>query len=107
MNDLNEAITLVERVMHTLSSAQQWSTFLHQYTELYAQAAITEVRRNQDSQAHAILSSFARIAGKDAIVQQIKAYEDTIPTRGDEVTEDEARANTDLVKRLAELRKRL
>ena len=107
MDDLAQAIALVEQVMHTLSSPNQLSTFLHQYTELYAQAAITEVRRNHDSQAYSILSSFAHIAGRDAIKQQIKAYEDSIPGIGDEVSEDEAYANNELIKRLRALHKRL
>jgi len=86
---------------------EQWSTFLHQYAELYAQAAIAAVRRNRDAEALAILSSFARIAGEDAIVQHIKDYENSVPTSGDELTEDEVAANKDLVRRLRELRKRL
>jgi len=102
---LTGAIALVEQVMHTLSSPEQWSTFLHQYTELYAQAAITEVRRNQDAQAHAILSSFISIAGKSAIAQHIQDFENSIPTSGEELTEEEKIANKDLVKRLRELRK--
>jgi tetratricopeptide (TPR) repeat protein len=106
-NDLTRAIELVERVMHTLRLPEQWSTFLHQYAELYAQAAIAAVRRNRDAEALAILSSFARIAGEDAIVQHIKDYENSVPTSGDELTEDEVAANKDLVRRLRELRKRL
>ena len=106
-NDLTRAIELVERVMHTLRSPEQWSMFLHQYAELYAQAAIAAVRRNRDAEALAILSSFARIAGEDAIVQHIKDYENSVPTSGDELTEDEVAANKDLVRRLRELRKRL
>jgi tetratricopeptide (TPR) repeat protein len=107
MNDLNQAIALVEQVMNTLSSPDQWSTFLHQYTELYAHAAITEVRRNQDTKARSILSSFIRITGKDPIIQYIKAYEDSILTTSDEMSENEAQANSLLVKRLRALRKSL
>ena len=36
MDDLTQAIALVEQVMNTLSSSDQRSSFLHQYTELYA-----------------------------------------------------------------------
>ena len=107
MNDLTLAIALVERVMHTLNAPDQWSIFLHQYAELYAQAAITEVRRNQESQASSILSSFSHIAGRDEIIQYIKAYEESVLTAGDELSEDEARANNELVKRLRALRKSL
>jgi len=94
--------------MNTLSIAEQWSTFLQQYTQLYAQAAITLVRLNQDArvpEALAQLRSFGRIAGSHEILRQIKAYEETIPTSGDEMTEDEIRANKDLIKRLGQLRK--
>ncbi len=75
--------------------------------ELYAQAAITEVRLNQDNQAYTTLSSFTRIAGRDAVKQHLKAYEDSIPTKDDELSENEAYANKELIKRLGALRKRL
>jgi len=107
-DELSRAIALVEQVMNTLSMAEQWSTFLQQYTQLYAQAAITLVRLNQDArvpEALAQLRSFGRIAGSHEILRQIKAYEETIPTSGDEMTEDEIRANKDLIKRLGQLRK--
>jgi len=81
--------------------------FLRQYTQFYAQAAITLVRLNRDAEALVQLQSFARVAGAGAIVQQIKAYEETIPTSGDQLMEDEIRANKDLVKRLNQLRKKL
>ena len=107
MNDLTRAIALVEQVMNTLSSADQWSTFLHQYIELYAQAAITEVRRNQDSQALSTLSSFVRITGRDSIMQYLMAYENSILATTDEMSENEAQANSELIKRLRALRKKL
>ena len=105
MEELTKAIALVERVMQTLRTPQEWSMFLHQYPELYAQAAITEVRRKQDAQARALLTTFTRIAGNKEIVQQIKVYENTIPTGGDEMTEAEIQTNKDLLKRLKQLRK--
>jgi tetratricopeptide (TPR) repeat protein len=107
MDELNKAIVLVEQVMGTLSTPQQWTIFLRQYADLYALAAITGVRRRQDEQARTILTSFVRIAGASGIVQRIKAYEDSIPTANGGITEDEIRANKDLVKRLGQLRKEL
>jgi len=107
MDELNKAIVLVEQVMGTLTTPQQWTMFLRQYADLYALAAITEVRRRQDEQARTILTSFVRIAGASEIVQRIKAYEDSVPTISGEVTEDEIRANKDLLKRLGQLRKGL
>ena len=107
MSDLAQAITLVERVMNTLSTPEQRSIFLHQYVELYVQAAVTEVRRNQDSQARVILSSFAGIAGNTTVIEHIRVYEDSVPTRGEELTEEEERTNKELIKRLRELRKGL
>jgi len=106
-DELNRAIGLVEQVMRSMSIPQQWSMFLRQYTQFYAQAAITLVRLNRDAEALVQLQSFARVAGAGAIVQQIKAYEETIPTSGDQLMEDEIRANKDLVKRLNQLRKKL
>src|SRR6266487_2469584 len=70
-------------------------------------SAITEVRRNQDSQARAILSSFAGIAGNTTVIEHIRVYEDSVPTRGEELTEEEERTNKELIKRLRELRKGL
>jgi tetratricopeptide (TPR) repeat protein len=104
-DELSRAIALVEQVMKTLSMPEQWSTFLQQYTSLYAQAAITLVRLKQNFQAAVQLQSFTRIAGSGEVVQQIKAYEGTIPTSGDEITENEMRANKELIKRLGQLRK--
>jgi tetratricopeptide (TPR) repeat protein len=106
-DELARAITLVEQVMRTLSAPQQWSRFLHQYTELYAQAAITLVQQKQDAQARTLLQSFVQIVGSPEIGQRIKAYEDTILTSSDELSEGEKRANKDLVKRLEQLRKGL
>ena len=106
-DELARAITLVEQVMRTLSTPQQWSMFLHQYTELYAQAAIALVRQKQDVQARTLLQSFVQIGGSAESGQRIKTYEDSIPTSSDELNEDERRSNKDLVKRLEQLRKGL
>ena len=105
--EFSRAITLVEQVMHTMSMPQQWSTFLRQYAELYAQQAITLVRLHQDAQALTHAQAFAGIAGSTAIAQHMKAYEETVPTSGEEMPEDEIRENKELVKRLGQLRKRL
>ncbi|MFL5702945.1 MAG: tetratricopeptide repeat protein, partial [Ktedonobacteraceae bacterium] len=105
--ELNRAINLVEQVMKTLSAPQQWSMFLSQYTELYVQTAIAYVRLNQDSQALTLLQTFTHIAGADEARKQIKAYEETVPLVGEELTENEIRMNKDLIKRLGQLRKKL
>jgi tetratricopeptide (TPR) repeat protein len=105
--ELQQAIALVERVMHTLSTPQQWSVFLHQYVELYVQAAITDVRRNEDEQARMLLQNVTRIVGAKEIIQHLKAYEETIQTSGDDITEEEIRANKNLLKRTGQLRKEL
>ncbi len=107
ISELNNAITLVERVMKTLSSPQQWGMFLKQYTELYVQTAIAYVRKNQDAQAASLLQAFVRIAGSSEAIKQIKAYEETVPLAGEELTESEIRMNKELVKRLERLRKSL
>ena len=106
-HEFSRAIALVERVMNTLRAPEQWRTFLGQYATLYAQAAITQVRRDQDVQARQLLSSFARIAGSAVIVQHIKAYEPSIPVEGEELSEAEILANQNLVKRLRQLRNSL
>jgi hypothetical protein len=80
---------------------------LRQYAELYAQAVITEVRLNEDERARALLTSFVRIAGLPPIEKYLKAYEDSLPTSGENMTEEEIRANKDLVKRLRQIRKGL
>jgi hypothetical protein len=93
--------------MNTMSMPQRRSMFLRQYAELYTQSAITMVRLNRDTAALDQLQAFAQIAGAAAIVRHITAYEETIPTSGDDMTEDEIRVNKDLVKRLELLRKKL
>ena len=106
-DEQTKAITQVERVMQTLGTPQQWSMFLRQYAELYAQTAITDVRRNQDEQAHALLQSYSRIAGSAEITRHLQTYEDAMPISGEEVTEEELRSNQNLVKRLRQIRKGL
>ena len=107
MNDFTRGIGLVEQVMITLSTADQKSTFLRQYTELYAQTAITEMRRNQESEARSTITSFVRIAGREPIIDYLTAYENSILSTTDEMSENEARTSTELVKRLRTLRKSL
>ncbi|OLC59899.1 MAG: hypothetical protein AUH89_05160 [Ktedonobacter sp. 13_1_40CM_4_52_4] len=107
IDELSRAIGQVEQVMKTLSTPQQWSMFLRQYPQFYAQSAITLVRLNRDTEALVQLQSFAQIVGAATIVEQIRVYEETIPTSSDEMTEEEIRANKDLVKRLDQLRKKL
>ena len=107
MNDFARSIELVEQVMNTLTTAEQRSMFLHQYTELYAQTAITQLRRNQDDKALSTLSSFVRITGRDPMMDYLLAYENSILASADEMSENETQTNTRLVKRLRTLRKSL
>ena len=93
--------------MQSISKPEQWSMFLRQYAELYAETAITDIRRNQDEQAHLLLQNFARIAGTQEIVRHMQTYEDAMPTSGAEVTEEELRHNIDLVARIRQVRKGL
>jgi tetratricopeptide (TPR) repeat protein len=106
-DEFSKAIALVERVLKTLSTPQLWSIFLRQYAELYAQAIINEVRRNADEQARELLISYVRIADLPSIEGYLKAYEDSLPTSGENLTEEEIRTNKDLIKRLRQLRKGL
>jgi hypothetical protein len=48
-----------------------------------------------------------RIAGLPAIEQHVKAYEDSVPTGGENMTDEEIRANKDLIKRIRQVRKGL
>ncbi len=105
--EFSHAISLVEGVMQSLRTPEQWATFLQQYAELYTQAAITEVRRNQDEQAYQVLHSFTRIAGKTPLLAYMKAYEDTLPTEGENLTEEERQENANILRRIRKLRDRL
>ena len=107
LTEFHRSIALVEEVMKTLSTAQQWSTFLRQYSDLYAQTAITAVRLQQDSQARALLTNYARIAGPEDVVKQIQTYSDTIPTSGADMTATEIEENKNLITRLKQLIKGL
>jgi hypothetical protein len=93
--------------MHSLSKPEQWSTFLNQYAQLYAQAAITEVRLGNIEQARTLLQNFARVSGKRELERYLQGYESEIPTDSDTLSEEELRANKDLVKRLEQLRRGL
>ncbi len=90
-----KAITQVDRVMHSLSTPQQWAMFLRQYAELYAQTAITDIRRNQDEQARTLLQNVARIAGPQALTRHLQVYIDAMPTSSEDLTEEERRSNTE------------
>ncbi len=106
-DEQTKAISQVERVMNTLRTPQQWSTFLRQYAKQYAESALCDLRRNQDEQARTLLQNFVRIAGTSDLVRNLKTYEDTIPTASEELSEEELRTNRELVRRLERLRKSL
>jgi tetratricopeptide (TPR) repeat protein len=102
-----KAILQVERVMNTISNPERWGTFLRQYAEQYAQTCITDIRRQQNTQARTLIHNFTRIAGKTDIEKHLKAYQDTLPTEGEEFSEEELRTNKALVKNLEQLLKGL
>ncbi len=104
---LTGAIALTERVMNTLSTPEQRRTFLGQFAELYTLTAITQVRRDQDTQARQTLASYTRMAGSAAVVSYIKAYETEISVADEDTSEAEKVANKNLVKRLKQLRSTL
>ena len=93
--------------MNTISNSERWSTFLRQYAEQYAQTCITYIRSQQTTQARTLIHNFIRIAGKADIDKHLKAYQDTLPTEGDEFSEEELRTNKELVKNLEQVRKGL
>ncbi|GER89417.1 hypothetical protein KDW_35790 [Dictyobacter vulcani] len=106
-DEQSKAILQVERVMESISTPQRWSMFLRQYAEQYAQTAITDLRQNNDAQARSLLENFVRIAGSQEVVARLQAYEADIPIGGEELSNEEIQRNTDLVKRLAQLRRSL
>jgi len=106
-DEQTKAITQVERVMQSLSTPQQWSLFLRQYAELYAQTAIADVRRDQDEQARTLLQNYARIAGEAELTRHLQAYEDAMPISGEDVTAEELLSNQNLVKRLRQIHEEL
>ena len=97
----------VERVMNSISKAERWGTFLRQYAEQYAETAITDVRQGDYEQARELLQKFVRIAGPIEIIKHLRAYEEAIPTSGEELSAEELSSNRELKRRLAELRKGL
>jgi tetratricopeptide (TPR) repeat protein len=103
----SQAIALVEQVMNTINKLERWTTFLRQYAEQYAATVITDLRHKQDESARLLLERFIRIAGASEIEYHLKAYENTIPTESEDVSEEELNANRDLLKRLEKIRKGL
>jgi gamma-glutamyltranspeptidase len=93
--------------MQSLSTPQQWSMFLRQYADLYAQTVITDVQRNQDEQARILLQNFVRIAGSAEVVRHIQTYEKALLTEGDGLSEAEIATNKDIARRLGQVRKGL
>ena len=93
--------------MKTISSPQRWGTFLRQYAAQYAETIITDIRSQQNTQARTLIQSFIRIAGKTVIEKHLKALQNTLPTEGEELSEEELRTNKTLVKNLEQIRKGL
>lgn len=106
-DEQSKAIIQVERVMNSISTPQRWGTFLRQYAEQYAETATTDLHQHNDSQARTLLQNFAGIVGSAEIIQHLRAYEAAIPIGGEELSEEEIQMNTDLVKRLVQLRRNL
>jgi tetratricopeptide (TPR) repeat protein len=102
-----KAILQVERVMKTISSPERWGTFLRQYAEQYTETIITDIRLQQDTQARTLIQHFVPIAGKADIEKHLKAYQDTLPTEGEDLSAEELRTNKILVQRLGQLRRAL
>ncbi len=106
-DEQTKAITQVERVMNTIGLPQQWSLFLQQYADLYAQTAITDIRQKHDEQARTLLHNFARIAGSGALQKRLEAYISDIPITDAELSEQELADNKDLIRRIEQARKAL
>jgi tetratricopeptide (TPR) repeat protein len=103
----DKAMLQVERVTKTISSPQRRGTFLRQYAAQYAETFITDIRRRQNAEAHALIHNFIRIAGKTDIEKHLKAFQNTLPTEGDELSEEELRTNKTLVQNLEQILKGL
>lgn len=102
-----QAITQVERVMNSLGTPHQRRMCLCQYAELYAETAITEIRRNQDEQARTVLQNMVRITGSHELVRHLQVYIDAMPISGEDLTEEERHSNRDLVRRIKHVLKDL
>ena len=102
-DEQTQAITHVERVMQSLHTPKQQCMFLYQYAELYAQTAITDVHRNQDEQARALLHHFARISGGDELVRHLEAYEHALPTQSEKKVSEEELLSTRNIHELVRL----
>ena len=100
-----QAIAQVENVMNTMSTPQQWSLFLHQYADLYAQTIVTDIRRNADEQARSLAQNFARIAGPKELLQNLQTYERDLNIEGEELSPEEVLVNQDLLKRIRQVAK--
>ncbi|MBV9710940.1 MAG: tetratricopeptide repeat protein, partial [Ktedonobacteraceae bacterium] len=102
-DEQTKAITQVENVMNSISTPQQWSLFLRQYADLYAQTIVTDIRRNADEQARTLAQNFARIAGPKELLQNLQTYERDLPTDGEDLSPEDARANQDLLTRIRQV----
>ena len=105
--ELRRAIALVERVMKTLKTPEQWRLFLQQYTELYAQHAITLARLGREGEAQGSLQGFAHIAGPAELKSYLHTFEASIPADGEQLTEEQLAENQALHRLLHHLRKGL
>jgi vacuolar-type H+-ATPase catalytic subunit A/Vma1 len=106
-DEQSKAITQVEKVMNSLSRPQEWSSFLQQYAELYAQTALTDVRLQQEEQARELIRNFVQIAGSQELKSSLSRYIADIPNNDENMSEEEQRENQELVKKIEHLRKQL
>ncbi len=102
-DEQTKAITQVEHVMNSISTPQQWSMFLRQYSDLYAQTIVTDIRLNQDEQARSVAQNFTRIAGSKELLQNLQLYERDLASEDEDLSAEEVLANQDLLKRIRQI----
>jgi hypothetical protein len=98
---------LVEQVTGRLAAPDDRRAFLRRWLGLYSDAVISSIRTGNDERARALAESFAARAGGAELAAQLKAYEESIPTRGGNLTKEQQDQNKQLVKRISDLRKKL
>ncbi|HEU5200949.1 MAG TPA: hypothetical protein VFU32_15025, partial [Ktedonobacterales bacterium] len=101
------ALALVEKVTGRLATPDDRRAFLRRWLGLYSDAVLSNIRTGHDERARTLAESFATHTGDAELAAQLKAFEESLPTRGGNLTKEQQDQNKQLAKHISYLRKRL
>jgi hypothetical protein len=105
-----QAMGIVARVGLTITGEEVRATFFATWAGLYAEAIYTAAREQSAERAQALASDYANRASREGAAragQRLREFEQSLPTRGADLTKEDIERNKATAKVLAEARKAL